>query len=1170
MYRTVAINAMLFAGLLTGWCPAFVHAQAIVPATDGTGTIATPTGNQINITGGAQAGTNLFHSFQQFGLGASQTANFLTAPAIQNVLGRVTGGDPSIINGVLQVTGSANLYLLNPAGIIFGPTASLSLPASFTATTANGIGFGNQWFSAIDTNTYAALTGEPSTLAFTMPQPGAIVNAANLSVSTGRALTLVGGTVISSGSLTAPAGAITVQSVPGTSLVRLSQTGSVLSLEVPIASNSQPNPWVLAVPSLPQLLTGGTLGNATGLTVTPDGQVQLIGSGIRVSAGNVATTRISTASPQSGGAVSLSASGNLTTGTISSRSLQGQGGSIFLQAAGDITTNGLNSTGFFNSGAIDLISTNGAITVEGEIFSGQLFTGTFTSTTGFSSPINLTARGNITVDGPISTSVPPAPTPNFGQAGSVTITSREGAIDLSRSSIDTGNTFGNAGSITLTAQNDIMVSQLRAYRVNNGRVTGLGLAGNITVTSVAGDIRLVQADADSSFGSQAGLLSLAETGTAGNIMLNARTIAGSSGVIEASALGITGNAGRITLNAAVVDLNGVNLFTPSNTGSGGAITVVARDRMTTGAINTSSTRGNGGPVTLDPLGDIQVNFINAQGGTNGVGGNVTIVTEQFFRAIDTFIDQNGSAASISAAGGVRGGSIGIRHAGNGITPFIIGDAAINGAAGAITTGSNNAIAPPQSFPGIYRQGSPSSRIQIITTEPQRLPENYPLPPLKPNFPLPDGRLEEIVLPEEPFTRQHEAAINRSNTPIKTVAQIQAELQAIERATGVKPAVIYAFFVAASIPRVANPEEMLAQPSSIKLTQQTRQYLNLVLVTGRGRIISRRVPQTTRAQVLQVAGKFTRQMKDKYLQPKDYLPNAQQLYQWLVAPLKADLEQQEIENLVFVMDEGLRSLPLAALHNGQTFLIEQYSVGLMPSLSLTDTGYIDIRGSQVLAMGAGQFPAIRGLRSDARLPSVPLEIAAITPTLWRGESFLNKDFTLSQLASRRQRFGIVHLATHADFRPESPRDSYIRLWDDRLSFDELRTVDWNQPPTDLLVLSACRTAIGDPYHELGFAGLSIQTGSRSSLASLFYADDAATFVLMSKFYQQLNQTAIKAEALRRAQVEMLHHQNFDQFTELLTKVQQSGTVIPSSLRGLATRQVSHPYYWSGFTLVGNPW
>jgi len=300
MKYIVAIASLLLASVHT---PALAQ---ISSAPDGTNTGVNQAGSTFNITGGTQAGSNLFHSFQQFGLNAGQIANFLSNPAIANILGRVTGGNASIINGRIQVTGSnANLFLMNPAGIVFGANASLNVPGSFTATTANAIGIGNQWFNAVGNNNYAALLGTPNSFAFTGLQPGAIINAGSLAVGTGQSLTLLGGTVINTGTLTAPGGTITIAAIAGEKLVRVTQDGSLLSLDLPIADQALINPLPFVPLALPALLTGGNLGNATGLTVDND-VVKLTGSGIPVAAGDVVAKNVSA------GTATLSANNNLT------------------------------------------------------------------------------------------------------------------------------------------------------------------------------------------------------------------------------------------------------------------------------------------------------------------------------------------------------------------------------------------------------------------------------------------------------------------------------------------------------------------------------------------------------------------------------------------------------------------------------------------------------------------------------------------------------------------------------------------------------------------------------------------------------------------------------------------------------------------------------------------
>ncbi|MCJ8280442.1 MAG: filamentous hemagglutinin N-terminal domain-containing protein, partial [Rivularia sp. ALOHA_DT_140] len=216
----------------------FIAAKAqaqITAVPNDTNTVVNQSGNTFTITGGTEVDKNVFHSLQKFGLNENQIADFVTNPGTKNILGRITGGDASIINGLIKVTGSnANLYLINPAGIIFGSGASLNIPGSFTATTASGIGFGDKWFNAFGTNNYAELIGEPTSFAFSISQPGAIANFGNLGLNSGETLNLLGGTVVNTGTLSSPQGNINVIAVPGKKLVKITQEGSLLSLDLPI------------------------------------------------------------------------------------------------------------------------------------------------------------------------------------------------------------------------------------------------------------------------------------------------------------------------------------------------------------------------------------------------------------------------------------------------------------------------------------------------------------------------------------------------------------------------------------------------------------------------------------------------------------------------------------------------------------------------------------------------------------------------------------------------------------------------------------------------------------------------------------------------------------------------------------------------------------------------
>ncbi|MGI0486367.1 filamentous hemagglutinin N-terminal domain-containing protein [Pantanalinema rosaneae CENA516] len=259
-----------------------IAAQSIIPDPNGTGTIVTPNGDRLDIHGGQLSGdrTNLFHSLTRFGLTQQQIANFLSDPNIRNILVRINGGEASFIDGLVQVSGSnANLYIMNPSGIVFGNNARLNVPASFTATTANGIGFGATWFNAYGDNNYVTLNGVPNQLAFTMPSPNSIVNYGNLTVK--QDLTLVGGEIVSPGQLNAPNGNVTLGAVPGNTIVRINLPNSILSFEFLSSPGSHLNDDYLSPSALPQLLTGGSsIANATSIQVNQDGSIRLSGSGI--------------------------------------------------------------------------------------------------------------------------------------------------------------------------------------------------------------------------------------------------------------------------------------------------------------------------------------------------------------------------------------------------------------------------------------------------------------------------------------------------------------------------------------------------------------------------------------------------------------------------------------------------------------------------------------------------------------------------------------------------------------------------------------------------------------------------------------------------------------------------------------------------------------------------
>ena len=192
------------------------------------------------------------------------------------------------------------LYLMNPAGVLLGPNAQLNLSGGFTATTATGIGFSGDQFNLFGNSNYSILNGVPSTFYFDRLKAGAVVNTGDLSVSDGESITLIGGSVVNTGRLNAPAGTVTLAAVEGENLVKISQGDQLLSLEVE-AIDRDAIPSQITAKSIGEMLTGSGLTQATAMMIEPDGSVML--SGTRVSEGGgsaIASGFISTSGTRGG------------------------------------------------------------------------------------------------------------------------------------------------------------------------------------------------------------------------------------------------------------------------------------------------------------------------------------------------------------------------------------------------------------------------------------------------------------------------------------------------------------------------------------------------------------------------------------------------------------------------------------------------------------------------------------------------------------------------------------------------------------------------------------------------------------------------------------------------------------------------------------------------------
>jgi CHAT domain-containing protein len=279
--------------------------------------------------------------------------------------------------------------------------------------------------------------------------------------------------------------------------------------------------------------------------------------------------------------------------------------------------------------------------------------------------------------------------------------------------------------------------------------------------------------------------------------------------------------------------------------------------------------------------------------------------------------------------------------------------------------------------------------------------------------------------------------------------------------------------------------------------------------------------------------------------------AQQIYNWLIAPFEQDLKEADIKTLVFVQDGMLRTVPMAALHDGQRFLVQKYAIATSPSLRTIDVTSRPPAERSILAMGYTQAIKIRGASYQA-LRQVKPELDAIQKQAsprQRFKQLLDNQFTRQGLeqALKQDSYSILHVATHGKFGVDAEDTFFITGDQDNPEFslndlDKLiRRVSKNTNPLDLLFLTACETAIGDDRSALGLAGVAVQGGASSAVATLWSVNDSVSARLAIGFYGHLGQGQIgKAQALRSAQLDLLN---------------QGGAI-------------SHPYYWSGFLLVGN--
>lgn len=301
---------------------------------------------------------------------------------------------------------------------------------------------------------------------------------------------------------------------------------------------------------------------------------------------------------------------------------------------------------------------------------------------------------------------------------------------------------------------------------------------------------------------------------------------------------------------------------------------------------------------------------------------------------------------------------------------------------------------------------------------------------------------------------------------------------------------------------------------------------------------KRITVPVRAEVLTQEVRAFRKALEKRT-TLEYLPLARQLYDRLIRPLEPELAAQSLDTLVFVPDGPLRTIPLAALHDGKQFLIRKYAVATSPGLTLTDPH--SLSNARLNMLASGLTLSVQGFPP---LPNVATELQTIR-SLYGGDQLINQEFVIARLERELKEgpFTILHIASHARFTSDV-NNTFLLTFDGKLSMSQLDRLiglfRYRQDPLELLTLSACQTATGDDRAALGLAGVAIKAGARSALATLWFINDEASTRLVSEFYRQLHDAPVsKAVALQRAQLKLLEDAVYE-----------------------------HPAYWSPFLLLNN--
>ncbi|MCB1948807.1 CHAT domain-containing protein [Nitrosomonas sp.] len=300
--------------------------------------------------------------------------------------------------------------------------------------------------------------------------------------------------------------------------------------------------------------------------------------------------------------------------------------------------------------------------------------------------------------------------------------------------------------------------------------------------------------------------------------------------------------------------------------------------------------------------------------------------------------------------------------------------------------------------------------------------------------------------------------------------------------------------------------------------------------------------------------------------------AQKLYQWLIKPVEHLLKEVNAGTILYAPDGVLRYIPLAALHDGQQWLIQRYQINNITAFSLTDLDTRPVKEAKLLAAAftTGNYTFTIGNQSfDFKgLQYAGEEVNNLAEIYPDTIKLLDKNFNPDAVITEINHFNIIHFATHAALVPGKAYESFILFGNgDRVTVDQVK-YEWSLTNVDLIVLSACETALGAVFGQgeeiLGLGFLMESAGAKTTLASLWSVDDRGTQLLMNEFYKALRQPGTtKTAALQKAQLTMLSESAISPIADSDRGVQREVDMAPES-----NQRTAHPYFWAPFILIGN--